>query len=149
MRPFLVAVDYPGQGLNRRAFWSARAGRHWLLPGSSVEVCEYRCHRRVKMGSGVLLQNFDGRLVTHAPAIGPVGGHGVVGVGHVDDAAAQRRGISAQARRIPAAIPVLVMQLYNSQVGVEPLNPLEDVASDRGMLLDQRQLFFGQRPGLL
>ena len=54
-----------------------------------------------------------------------------------------------QAVRISAAVPILMMEFDRRQIGAESLHALQDSASDRRMLLDQRKFGVAQHAGLL
>src|SRR5207245_7165738 len=71
---------------------------------------EGRPYNRVPLRAEALADNVEGAVRRHGLAIGPVGGHGVIGVCHSDDGGSLRELIRPQAARIPLPVVTFVMR---------------------------------------
>ena len=85
----------------------------------------------------------------HAMAVGTVRGHGVIGVGDVNDTRIDRSLSFALAMWVACSVPVLVMQLNCGQIFCETVHTFEDPAADHGVLLYLVEFFLGETTRLL
>ena len=110
----MVAAAGAGRGAanasSARCRASAAAATTVRCRGRPARTCR---PRRVVHRAAALLDDRDRRRVGHRRAIGPIRGQGVEAVDHRENARADRNLLAAQAARIPAAVPVLVMGAHD------------------------------------
>src|SRR5579872_4917411 len=110
--PHLAATDLDR---DQRRWPASQHG--WLAPSRGnlfrLELAGEDAHNHaVKLGAAQGLQFGYGGFGSAGGGEGTLRGHVDVGVGHVQDARAQRNFLPAQARGIAAAVKVLVMVLH-------------------------------------
>ena len=73
--------------------------------------------------------------------MGPVGGHGVERVRHVQDASAERHPLGCQAERVAAAIRALVVEPHHQGGTTQRADPADDLGTDHRVLAQRALLF--------
>ena len=103
----------------------------------------------VEMGARVALQFFDGGIVGQGLAVRAIGGHGVVGVGHREDARLSRDFFAGQSIGIPLAVPAFVVVVDGGNQRVQELDGLQNLLAKHRVQFDIFELFIGEGPGLV
>jgi len=104
---------------------------------------------RIKLRAGTAHQFGARALLRATPLIGPVGRHGLIGLGDPNDTRGAWNALSSQPVGIAAAIPVLVMVRHRGHQRVQERTHLQDLRAECRVLLDERALGRGERASLV
>src|SRR5271156_2560121 len=105
-------------------------------------------HSRIELGTRTFADDLDARLEGGSPAIGPVRGNGIEGVGHGEDSGAWKNFIALEAAGIALAIVPLVMSKHEFGRVSKKGNVCNQIEADLNVALHEFSFIRRERPGL-